>query len=215
MQIDEIAPGANIEIEVKCAGQTMSFESKIENIINNSVLINTIKMNDQTIGFSDNCQINFLYKDNGKVYSWDDILIKLVRYGGKIYHMIDLDGEGKPYNRRDSYRIYIGEDMPLYINSPSGPTAISVLVKDISETGVGFITSEEIDINRTVRLKVKDGHMNLSLSGIIVRREFLEHLNSFIYGCKFIEKNNILGRYIAKKQTEMLRKQGGIRTIRR
>lgn len=43
MQIDEIAPGANIEIEVKCAGQTMSFESKIENIINNSVLINTIK----------------------------------------------------------------------------------------------------------------------------------------------------------------------------
>jgi c-di-GMP-binding flagellar brake protein YcgR len=207
LRIDEIVKGGSIEIEVLYSGKIMNFKSEVAFVKNNSILINSIKVNDQTIGFSDKYQINFLYKQDGRLFLWDKVTVKLVKYTGGIYHMIELSGEGRAYNRRDSYRIYIGEDMPLYVNTASGPTALSVLVKDISESGVGFITKEEIDLDRTIRLKLKDGSTVISLSGVIVRKEFLENLNSNLYGCKFNEKNSKLGKYIAKRQSETIKKK--------
>jgi c-di-GMP-binding flagellar brake protein YcgR len=176
-------------------------------IKDNSVLIYTIKVEDQTLGFSEKYLLNFLFKIDGRLYIWENVNVKLVKYDGTIYHKIDIYGQGKPYNRRASYRMYIGEDMPLYVNTATGPSALSVLVKDISNTGVAFITNEEIDVERTFRLKLKDNNSIINLSGIVVRKEFIPHLNSFLYGCKFNEKNNFLGKYIAKKQNEMLQKK--------
>ncbi len=207
MQIDEITKGNSIELEVKYSGHTMSFRSNVLAVRNNSILIAPIKVNDQTIGFSEKCRLNFLYKTEGKVFIWTNVNVKLVKYEGEICHKIDLFAEGKPYNRRDSYRMYIGEDMPLYVNTASGPTALTVLVKDISETGVAFITKDEIDIDRTIKLRLKDNVTLISLSGVIVRREFLQNLNAYLYGCRFNEKNDKLGRYIAKRQGEQLRKK--------
>lgn len=208
VQIDEISKNGSIELEVKFNGRSMSFKSIVVEVKSNSVLISPIKANDQTVGFSDTCQINFLYKADNKLYLWENVFVKLVKYENNIYHKIDLNGEGKIYNRRNSFRLYIGEDMPLYVNTSSGPTAISVLVKDISETGVGFISSEELDIDRTIRLKLKENNNIISLSGVIVRKEFLPNLNSYIYGCKFNEKYPRLGKYIARRQAEQLRKKG-------
>ena len=207
MQIDSLTKGGTVEVEAKCNGKYMTFMSEIVIIKNNSILIASIKVNDQTIGFSEKCQINFLYKTEGKLFLWENVSVKLVKYDGSIYHKIDIYGEGKPYNRRDSYRMYIGEDMPLYVNSSSGPSALSVLVKDISETGVSFITKDDIDVDRTIRLKLKDNNAIISLSGVIVRKEFLSNLASFLYGCKFNEKNNKLGKFLAKKQGEILKKK--------
>jgi c-di-GMP-binding flagellar brake protein YcgR len=207
LQIEDFSVGSNMELEVKCNGKSITFRSEIIAIKNNSVLVTTIKVNDQTIGFSDKCQLNLLYLVEGRLYIWENVNVKLVKYDGNICHKIDIIGSGKPHNRRDSYRMYIGEDMPLYVNTSNGPTALSVLVKDISETGVAFITKEDIDVDRTIRLKLKDHNNVISLSGIIIRKEFLANLNSFLYGCKFNEKNSKLGIFIARRQGELLRKK--------
>lgn len=207
MLIDSIVKGDTMQVEVKCNGKTVRFNGIIAQIINNSVLTTPIKFNDQTVGFSDNCQIDFLYVYEGKLYLWDNVTVKLVRYDGEIYHKIDLFGEGKPYNRRDSYRMYVGEDMSIYVNTASGPEALSVLVKDISETGVAFITKEELDLDRTIRLRIKDNAVLITMSGVVVRKEFQKNLSAYLYGCKFNERNEKLSRYIAKKQSEALRKK--------
>lgn len=207
MLIEDIPIGSGIELDVRYSGHSMSFRSEILLIINNSILISPIMVNEQTVGFNENCRINLIVKIEGKVYLWSNATVKLVKYDGVIYHKIDALGEGKPYNRREAYRMYIGEDMPIYINTATGPLAINVLVKDLSETGVGFITNEDLDIDRTIRLRIKDNNYIISLSGIIIRKEYLTHLDSFLYGCKFNEKNNKLGNYIARKQGEALRKK--------
>lgn len=206
--IDEIVVGGDVEIEVIMANKAINFKSQVAFILNkNSILINSIKFNDQTIGFSDRYQLNFLYKVDGKLYRWENCSIKLVRYDGSIYHKVDITGEGKPYNRRDFFRLYLGEEMPIYINTAGGETALSVLVKDISESGVGFISKEELDIERTIRLKIKFANQIINLPGVIVRKEYLENLKSYLYGCKFTEKSNLLGKYIAKRQNYMLKKK--------
>lgn len=205
MKVDQIPNGANIELEVRYNQRTMSFRSEVVLVRDNAILIYPITVNGQTIGFNNNSQLDLIVKTDGKVYLWNDVIVKLIKYEGALYHKIHLYGEGKHYNRRDAYRMYIGEDMPIYINTASGPSALSVLVKDISETGVGFITKEELDIDRTIRLKIKDKYSFISLSAIIVRKEYLPHLDSYLYGCKFYEKNNRLGNFIARRQGEQLR----------
>ena len=207
MLISEILVGANIEIEVRYSGRSMSFNSEVLFLHNDSIFINPIIVNERTIGFNDKCRINLIVKIEGKVFLWENVEIKLVRYDGNIYHRISIQGEGKPYNRREAYRMYIGEDMPVYINTATGPYLINVLVKDISETGVGFITNEDLDIDRMIRLKIKDFNNIIALTGVIVRKEYLPHLDSYLYGCKFNEKNDKLGKFIARKQGEQLRKR--------
>lgn len=207
MLIDDIPIGSSIELDVRYVGRTMSFNSEVVLKVGNSILISPIIINKQTIGFNDDCRVNLIVKIEHKVYLWNSVSVRLVKYDGIIYHKIDIVGVGKPYNRREAYRMYIGEDMPIYINTASGPLSINVLVKDLSETGVGFICKEELDIDRIIRLKLKDNHIIINLSGKIVRKDFLTHLDSFLYGCKFNEKNNRLGHYIAKKQGEALRKK--------
>jgi c-di-GMP-binding flagellar brake protein YcgR len=208
LQISEIQIGAKIEVEVKYNGRNVSFRSQVVFIQDSSVVVNAITVDEQTLGFSENCQINFLYIVDGKVFAWENVTVKLIKYEGKLYHLIVLSGEGIPYNRRNSYRMYIGEDMPLYINTPNGSSAINVLVKDISENGVAFITKDDLSINRTFRLKLKDSNNRfITLSGIIIRKEYLEHLQSYLYGCRFNENNSTLGRYIAQRQIELLRKK--------
>lgn len=211
MNIDELSKGAEIEIDVRLNGKTIDFRSDIVLVEDSSVLITTIKVENRTIGFPKNCKINFLYKTDGKLYLWENTVVTLVKYDGDIFHKIDLLGEGKPYNRRDAYRIYVGEDMPVYINTAAGPTALTVLVRDLSETGVGFITKEEMDIKRTFRLKFRENENSMiSLSGVIVRKEFLHNLHAYVYGCKFNEKNSNLSKYIMKKQGEQLKSKSGV-----
>lgn len=207
MQIKDIPIGANIEIEVKYHGQCVNFYSDVVEIIEDSVLIKPIIVEEKTLGFSDSNQVNFIYIFEDKVFVWDHIEVILVKYNGSMYHKANLSGEGIPYNRRNSYRMYIGEDMPLHINTSRGSTTINVLVKDVSETGVAFITEEDLSIGRVFRLKLKDNNRLINLSGVIVRREYLEHLGSFLYGCKFNEYNAVLGGYIARKQIEILKKK--------
>lgn len=209
MQIDEISPGSRIQLEVKCNGKTVTFYSEIAFVLDYSVLIHTIKVNKKTIGFSEQCIINFLYLFEEKLYLWNNVKVKLVRCDGTIYHKIDLIGEGKPHNRRNSYRMYIGENMLVNVNSSNGPVAFYALIKDISETGVGLITTENIDLDRIIRLKINENSIIMELTGVVVRKEFLSHMNSYLYGCKFNEKNSLLGKYIAKKQGEQLRKKIG------
>lgn len=207
MQIKDIPIGADIELEVKYNGQCINFHSEVVEIIENSVLINPIIVDDKTLGFADSNQVSFIYVSEDKVFVWNHIDVILIKYNGNMYHKADLSGEGIPYNRRNSYRMYIGEDMPLHINTSSGSSTINVLVKDVSETGVAFITEEDLTLGRVFRLKLKDNNRLINLSGVIVRREYLEHLGSFLYGCKFNEYNAILGGYIARKQIELLKKK--------
>lgn len=213
MLIESIVKGGLLEVEVRCNGKTVTFKSEVAHIVNHSILIAPIKVKEQTIGFSESCQIDFLYVNEGKLFIWNCVMVKLVKYDGAIYHKIDLSGEGSPYNRRNSYRVYIGEEMPIYVNTASGPTALTVLIKDLSETGVCFISKEEIDLERTIRLRLKDNHLLLNLSGIIVRKEFVNNLGSYLYGCRFNEKNDKLSKYIAKKQGEALRKKSMVPSV--
>lgn len=208
MRIEEIAKGEAVEIEVKYDDRKISFKSEILFIDYNSVFITPITVDERTIGFSNNYQVSFLYKLDGRVFIWETVTVKLVKYNGVIYHKVDLDGQGKPYNRRNSYRLYVGEDMGVSVSTSERVVDLTALIKDISDSGVSFITAEDFEIYRPVRINfTADSSGSYDITAVIIRKEFLSHLGSYIYGCQFPEKNLKLGKYIIKKQSEMIKKK--------
>ena len=207
MNIDKMLQGNSIEFKVVFNGKTMNFKSRISIIIDQSIFIPGIIINHKIVCFSDKCSIDLFYKKGDKLYLWENVKANLITYKGKVYHKLDLNGEGKLHNRREAYRMYLGEDMQIYIDTSSACISSMVLVKDVSEAGVAFITKQDLNIGQSFHLKIKDNNTFILLSGDVVRKEVIENLNKTLYGCKFHEKDHKLAKYIARRQREQLKKK--------
>lgn len=204
LDLDEQHP---VTLVVTVGLKSKDLATTIAEVHSDHVLLRPILVDGRTVGFGDSCTIDFLYLQDQVVYAWHSVSLPLVKIKGNTYYRVTLDGEAKPYNRRGSFRVYVGETMAITVFQSSGPQPFNVLVRDISETGFGFVSKEEYEISRTIRLAIPlTDRKTLVLSATIVRRDFNEEKGTYNYGCKFVEPNSYLSSYLMAKQRE--RQQG-------
>ncbi len=203
MTISDLEEKSTVTLVVTVGLKSKDLTTTIAEIHSDYVLLHPILIEGRTVGFGTSCTIDFLYVQEQSVYAWHGIELPLVKTKSGTYYKATLEGEAKPYNRRNSFRVYIGETMNITVFQSNGPQSYTVLVRDISETGFGFVSREEYEISRTIRLSIPlTERKTLVLSATIVRREYQEEKNSYSYGCKFIEPNPHLSNYLMLKQRE-------------
>lgn len=211
MYANEFVSGEPIELVIHLGAERLSLFSSFMELVQDNILIKKLEYNGKLLGIPDSCSVDMLYVDpeTSRPYIWRDVSLKPVRYKKKVYHCInDFIGEGMPTNRRGAFRLFIGEEMTLYVRDSSGSKRYTVTVKDISETGMCFISSEDFPIKKLVRLDFRDSKLALPLTGHIVRKiPHPERSGHSIYGCRFPEPNPLLGKYIAKRQQEKLQEK--------
>lgn len=204
LDLDEQHP---VTLVVTVGLKSKDLATNIVEVHADHVLLKPILVDGRTVGFGDTCTIDFLYLQDQVVYAWHSVSLPLVKIKGSTYYRVALVGEARPYNRRGSFRVYVGETMNITVFQSSGPQPFNVLVRDISETGFGFVSKEEYEISRTIRLSIPlTDRKTLVLSATIVRRDFNEEKGTYNYGCKFVEPNTYLSSYLMTKQRE--RQQG-------
>ena len=200
LDLDEQHP---VTLVVTVGLKSKDLATNIVEVHADHVLLKPILVDGRTVGFGDTCTIDFLYLQDQVVYAWHSVSLPLVKIKGSTYYRVALVGEARPYNRRGSFRVYIGETMNITVFQSSGPQPFNVLVRDISETGFGFVSKEEYEISRTIRLSIPlTDRKTLVLSATIVRRDFNEEKGTYNYGCKFVEPNSYLSSYLMTKQRE-------------
>jgi len=208
MEIEDFQIGDNIEIELIAASDRLSFPCEIMKILDDGrIMVSQIVHNEKSVGFSDSDLMSFLHI-GPKIHRWNNPTIKLVKYKKEVYHCVSLVGSGIPYNRRESYRLYVGSDCPLFLATSQGIERRDVLIKDISNGGVGFIVSNSevpLPLYKQVRIHLVDDSFDMNLHLEIVRSMILEEQNSTLYGCRFIAPDAMVGRYIIKKQEKKLK----------
>ena len=199
-----------VELEIKINGQKTTLITGIEKIIGQTVLLTPIMMNNKLVGFPPECEVNFLYIEGSNVYCWKSIQVKAVKYEGKVYHGTQLIAEAGLLNRRGAFRVYIGEEVILTSFTANGPKNHRVLLKDISESGLAFLSNEEFDKGRTVRLHIKIASgKELEFSAQILRIQ--EHENArTLYGCKLLARDPQLTNYLMRIQQERRKQQMGM-----
>lgn len=207
MTIQDLEAEHSVTLVVTVGLKSKDLSTTIAEVHSDYILLQPLLLEGRTVGFGDNCSIDLLYLQEQAVFAWHSVSLPLVKNKKGTYYKVKLEGEAKPYNRRGSFRVYVGETMAITVFQSSGPQAYNVLVRDISETGFGFVSKEEYDTGRTIRLTIPlTERKTLVLSANIVRREFLEEKRTYSYGCKFVEPNSYISSYLMSKQRE--RQQG-------
>ncbi len=204
--VNDIQTNDAVAIEILYNGKRKSFPSVVREFVDDAVLIDPIMVGTKAVGFPDELKTRFSIVIKGTPFVWNDPKIRLVKYAGKMYHMVSIPGEGNYVNRRQAYRQYVGEEMPITLTRQDGERdVLTVLVKDLSETGVGIVSDVKMDVEDSIRLRISDEGFLMSINAVIVRIQEDKDKRDRIYGCQFTEKIPKLSQYIMQIQRDRLR----------
>ncbi|MCR5154649.1 MAG: PilZ domain-containing protein [Lachnospiraceae bacterium] len=210
MRFEDMEEAHSIELDVTTPQRKkLSIPTTIAKVQGDHILLEPIKVDNKVVGFPPSCTVNVIYAGDERAYIWKNSDVKLVKVGKNIYYSITSFLQGEPINRRGAYRVYIGEEMYLTTFTNDGPKSLTVILKDISESGFAFITKEAFDIGRAVRLSFTVGSREheLRLPATIVRRQEDENSIRVLYGCKLTDKNKLLSGILMHIQQERQKKK--------
>lgn len=206
MLLQEMPADNKIIIELSIKGQKFEFPSKVVSQGNNSIFIEPIRINGKVLTFnsSESVAVNIvMIRENKSPMVWKGVGVACVHEKSGSFYKITASGEGFEINRRGAFRLFVGISgvAQLGINRK----AVDVIVKDVSENGFSFVSSEDMKnvINMPVRLVFNDFNKNYSLMGIIVRKVIINE-TKVLYGCQLSVNNSQLEQYINQKQRQML-----------
>ncbi len=205
MDPKDIQAGHKISIIV----EKLDFSSEIKHVRDGYILIELIVVNEKIVNFPDNVNANMVYfDDDDKLYSWNNVQIVPVKFkDGRKYHKITMPvEEGKKYNRRRHYRLYIGEEMLVDIKNTADKKSIMPIIRDASASGFSFIYKEELKVGQRVVLYFQqpEGYRRIAFNGKVVRVQYNENLDSNMYGCTIFDPGGALGKIINTIQQRKL-----------
>lgn len=177
------------------------------------VAVDLMKEGDRIINFLSARVICILtaLKDD-RPYSWNNVKIlrlKLPEHGD--CHIILSNSDMDTFNRRKEYRLWLGYDGLCKFGDSQVPK--SVMIKDVSCSGVGLIVSDElselIEVGKPVVVQFYDSTYNeaskeynnklFTLYGKIVRFISMNN-NRVLVGCRLVERVDALEKMIYEKQ---------------
>lgn len=213
MRLSELQVGTSLQLAVSFENQHFEFETKIDLIHKSKVMLEPVRKDNKLLNVhGKNVQTDLLLiRENEKPILWKNVDIVTTKYKHGLYYMVDGEINGKEYNRRGAYRMFVGETLDAKIGIKAN-SSIQVILKDISNSGFAIINNEEIDggddafIFLSYQAKMGDVVRNLPLMGKVVRKMTLQD-GRILYGCALVKKNDMIGHYINQKQMEDLQKK--------
>ena len=177
------------------------------------VVVDLMKEGDKVINFLSARVICILtaLKDE-RPYSWNNVKIlrlKLLEHGD--CHIILSNSDMDTFNRRKEYRLWLGYDGLCKFGDSQ--VSKSVMVKDVSCSGVGIIISDElaelVEVGKPVVIQFYDSVYSeaakeyknklYTLNAKIVRYIAMNN-NRVLVGCRLIERLDVLEKMIYEKQ---------------
>lgn len=213
MKLYEITEGEPIQVIVSIGKNKLEFMTIVEACKGEVVLVEPIRYEGKLLDFnSDQIDITVMYVVNGeKPMIWQKCAIRYVQTKELQYHAIICKKDGVHWNRRESFREYVG--MAGFVVSEDTRKRWDIIVKDISTDGVAFVINSE-DVSKedigNFHLEFEDpgSNLNIRLNGRVVREETVDE-NRKVFGAAMKKANVDIGVYILQKQRrDIARKRG-------
>lgn len=206
MHIAELKGGTVVRIGFYAGNQKKEYDTAIVGVKKNIVLTEKITESNGTyVKFPIEMIGNLLYNSDNKLYVWSDIKIEQIALKKELYYKITLSKEEGEYtNRRSAFRLFVGKQTRVEITTSEGVKQYSVILKDVSETGFGFVSEEEFDIGKRaeIRSSIAEGKVALLNGHIVQIQKVSEERNKYIYGCALSKPSELLAKYIMKQQMQ-------------
>lgn len=206
MKIQEIPEDSRINITVTREDTSAAFSSTIAHSFSDCIFVEPFMYEDNLIAFdTPGIIIEMVVTREGEVpYVWKSVQITKEVYENKVYHCIKAGTIGVKLNRRNAFRVFIGENGSAM--EVPGNARLDVLVKDISSTGIGILIDDslrcDLDVGKHVQVMFSDSVIsaNFNVTARVVRIVPVEDKNQHLYGCQFSKHYPQIDRYCAAKQ---------------
>lgn len=222
MRIEELTPGTPITFMVKQGSRELLFESKIIGASpqKHLVLAEAIFRDNKVICFhgkntGQNLIVDVLIEpSDDKPQQFKNVLVTTLKKGNIYFYSLSTLAESKPYNRRESYRCYLG--LSTSVQPGVNCTAVPVVVRDVSVSGFAVVCDNALALepNQLLHVVVNDyiketaEQYSFQMYGLLARTQELEN-GKFLYGCRLNTPIPGLESYIMKKERLRLKKSNG------
>lgn len=204
MKLYEIQPEKAITITAKNAeGVAVNCKTRTVFAANEMLFAEPIRQEEAVLDFSGKkLYVSLTYaQEDGTVLEWKRCAVKNVRYQNVLYMVLYSAEDGKKINRREAYRHFLAYDGILRFGKNLKERKVTV--RDMSVMGVGIIMDEDHEVKDLglLNLEFRDEEFNMSLQLYAnpVRKEKFDE-NRMIYGCRIVQSDSNIGRYLAAKQ---------------
>lgn len=205
MTLFEIEAGSEITIEVSLNDEKLEFKTHVIEQLKDTMVIEPIRVNGKFLNVqAKGVKTSILYfSKNNPPMIWKEVELPAVLYKGESCYKCTDKRNASLLNRREAYRLLIGEEGVARIGTTK--KSVGVLVKDISECGFAFIFRADLKTfaGEPVHLVFDVDDMHFNLQGRLVRIAEISE-NRYLYGCKITIPNPNVAKYIAGKQREKL-----------
>ncbi|MBE5931387.1 MAG: PilZ domain-containing protein [Lachnospiraceae bacterium] len=224
MLIKEMVLGRKLEVLVDREGYNYRLVSKIEGTTDGTVAVSAIVAKGRMFHFEEGDNVTIVYRGEERMWKWEHVKPGLARLEGETVHTFSSGEKGQVYNRRDSFRVPIGENLLMYRifsrKNEDGETEEKLkpfegLLVDLSVSGAGLYTDEDLEIDAMMGFDMPTNMGIMTCRGKIVRRAdvYDKPFRNF-YGCEFTKVRKELERYLFERQRLMLQKERGGESIR-
>lgn len=209
MKFGELTAGTEIDIEVRLKQKDWLFHGVVEQMVKGVALMEPLDHEGKVVDLSgEGISISVIVKEEGEEIplQFRGCVAKNLRMQDRIYLAIACNQEGKRVNRRDTFRVFVGEQGILEIAGTS--QRLNVTVRDLSLTGFSFVTdvNDWEDGASVVWLSFPGRYgEKLRMQGSVVRKKEGEQ-GRLIVGCRILKCANDLETYVSFKQRENLKR---------
>lgn len=224
MYVNEIATGTNVKItafigteKLELSTETVWVDDKqLSNfrIQNCCTVVKPITVDGRVVSLSQAAGIVYYLhaylKNEEQLFEWKNVVPYMATLkNGERYLILICSEKGKPVNRREFFRIWVGVDGKARFGISKD--SVEILIKDISSSGIGIIVPKEkadVKIGSLAHVYFYDKEMEteFQIGSIIVRKEEIDETRVLL-GCRFSSENQSITRYIQRKERMNLKKR--------
>lgn len=206
MKLTEITNDMLISVTISRGNTSASLVTEPAFALNDELYVKPFTYNNAVVSFdAPGLAISLMaIKEDSVPYFWKNVTIIKQIKDGEVYHCISSGMDGVKLNRRDSYRVFVGEDGECFATTNK---SVPVTIRDISANGVGLIVYEEdaklFNFGAKLRITFSDNPMyfNADLMARVVR--IVKTDKGYVIGCEFTQVYSDINKYVASKQLKL------------
>lgn len=111
MLLSEMKIGKPLEIYITREGYHYRVVSKIEDAADGRVCVTLIASKTRVFEFLETDVIDIVYRDEERMWKWKSVIGGVTELDGEKLHCFYSDEEGESFNRRNAYRVFVGEKL--------------------------------------------------------------------------------------------------------
>lgn len=225
MRLGDTKLGNSLEIFITRDNYRLRVVSKIEVVKLDRIYVSLIVgRSGNPLQILDSDQVEFIYREEKRLFIFRNMKMSVETFEDERFHCLSGNIIGESYNRRAAYRVYLGEEYKFHfvsqeyvdilldnkenfvnIESPKLRKNCQALVKDISESGIGFYSKEQLNIGDYVYFNIGTPYGFIECVAQVVRTQEDEIVfNRTYYGATFAEVSKDINKIIyAMQRTEL------------